>query len=489
MKIKAQMAMVMALDKCIGCHTCSISCNNIWTNRPGAEYMWFNNVETKPGVGYPVEWENQKKYRGGWVAKKGHLGLRAGNRRYKLARIFHNPDLPTIDEYYEPWTYNYETLLKSPARKHQPVARPKSLITGESMEVKWGPNWEDDLAGVHVTGKRDPNRQGIEDMIQFEFEQAFLMYLPRICEHCLNPGCVASCPSGALYKRDEDGIVLVDQELCRGWRFCVSGCPYKKTYFNWRTQKAEKCVFCYPRIEVGTPTACSETCTGRLRFTGVILYDADRVREVASIEDDSALYQGHLSLFPNPRHPEIIEQALKDGITMDWIEAAQRSPVYKLVIEYQVALPIHPEFRTLPMVWYVPPLSPMVKQLTVKGLNPEEIFPDVQQMRIPVEYLANLLTGGNTEVITQVLQKLLAMRQYMRGINLGKGPNLSIVNSVGMSKEALEGMYRLLSISKFDERNVIPTAHRELTKNLFEKQGKEGYDNFANCRTCNNYEF
>ena len=82
-----------------------------------------------------------------------------------------------------------------------------------------------------------------------QFENTFMMYLPRLCEHCLNPACVASCPSGSIYKREEDGIVLIDQDKCRGWRMCVSGCPYKKIYYNWQTGKAEKCIFCYPRIE------------------------------------------------------------------------------------------------------------------------------------------------------------------------------------------------------------------------------------------------
>ena len=98
--------------------------------------------------------------------------------------------------------------------------------------------------------------------MKLEFEQTFMFYLPRICEHCLNPSCAASCPSGAIYKREEDGIVLVDQDRCRGWRMCVSGCPYKKVYFNHKTGKAEKCTFCYPRVEVGIPTVCSETCVG-----------------------------------------------------------------------------------------------------------------------------------------------------------------------------------------------------------------------------------
>ncbi|WP_337221206.1 4Fe-4S dicluster domain-containing protein, partial [Vibrio parahaemolyticus] len=85
-------------------------------------------------------------------------------------------------------------------------------------------------------------------------------YLPRLCEHCLNPACVATCPSGAIYKREEDGIVLIDQDKCRGWRMCITGCPYKKIYFNWKSGKSEKCIFCYPRIEAGQPTVCSETC-------------------------------------------------------------------------------------------------------------------------------------------------------------------------------------------------------------------------------------
>lgn len=93
-------------------------------------------------------------------------------------------------------------------------------------------------------------RKKAEDKIKFEFEQTFMFYLPRICEHCLNPSCMASCPSGAIYKRAEDGIVLVDQDRCRGWRQCITGCPYKKVYFNHKTGKAEKCTFCYPVLRL-----------------------------------------------------------------------------------------------------------------------------------------------------------------------------------------------------------------------------------------------
>ena len=139
----------------------------------------------------------------------------------------------------------------------------------------------------------------------FEFEKAFMFYLPRICEHCLNPSCVASCPSGAMYKRSEDGIVLVDQDRCRGWRMCVSGCPYKKVYFNHRTGKAEKCTLCYPRIEVGQPTVCSETCVGRLRYLGLFLYDADKVMAAASVENEQDLYEAQLDLLLDPNDPEV----------------------------------------------------------------------------------------------------------------------------------------------------------------------------------------
>ena len=80
------MAMVMNLDKCIGCHTCSVTCKQAWTNRSGMEYVWFNNVETRPGLGYPRTYEDQEKWQGGWVRKpNGRLALRAGGRLKKLA--------------------------------------------------------------------------------------------------------------------------------------------------------------------------------------------------------------------------------------------------------------------------------------------------------------------------------------------------------------------------------------------------------------------
>jgi nitrate reductase beta subunit len=461
----AQMAMVMNLDKCIGCHTCSVTCKQAWTNRAGTEYVWFNNVETRPGLGYPRGYEDQDRWEGGWkLGRNGRLTLKAGGRWKKLANIFSNPKLPSLDDYYEPWTYDYETLLNAPAQKHFPVARPISLISGKPMNVSWSANWDDNLGGSHENAARDVMLRNITDKVKLEFEQTFMFYLPRICEHCLNPSCAASCPSGAIYKRAEDGIVLVDQDKCRGWRMCVSGCPYKKVYFNHKTGKAEKCTFCYPRIEVGIPTVCSETCVGRLRYIGLVLYDADRVLEAASVEDDHDLYEAQRNVFLDPSDPAVQREAERAGIPGDWIEAAKRSPVYALINRYQVALPLHPEYRTMPMVWYIPPLSPVVDVIKDTGHDAEDpgnLFAAIDTLRIPVEYLANLFTAGDTKPVDAVLKKLAAMRSYMRDINLGRDPDDAIPASVGMDGETLYDMFRLLAIAKYDERYVIPTAHAE----------------------------
>ena len=179
-------------------------------------------------------------------------------------------------------------------------------------KIVWGPNWEEILGGEFAKRSADKNFDGFEatqKAMVGEFENTFMMYLPRLCEHCLNPACVASCPSGSIYKREEDGIVLIDQDKCRGWRMCVSGCPYKKIYYNWKSGKAEKCIFCYPRIEAGQPTVCCETCVGRIRYLGVMLYDADRIQAAASVERDRDLYQAQLDIFLDPNDPQVIAQA------------------------------------------------------------------------------------------------------------------------------------------------------------------------------------
>src|SRR5215217_5999301 len=467
MRVMAQMGMVMNLDKCIGCHTCSVTCKQAWTNRAGTEYVWFNNVETRPGQGYPRRYEDQETWRGGWTLNnRGRLKLKAGGRVRKLLGIFASPVQPKLADYYEPWTYDYQTLIEAPLGDDFPVARPKSLITGEDTKITWSANWDDNLGGVSEQGHLDPIVQQVrresQDKIKFEFEQTFMFYLPRICEHCLNPSCMASCPSGAIYKRAEDGIVLVDQDRCRGWRQCVTGCPYKKIYFNHKTGKAEKCTLCYPRIEVGLPTVCSETCVGRLRYLGLVLYDVDRVLAAASVENDTDLYKAQRQILLDPADPEVIAGARAEGISDEWIEAAQRSPVYALINTYRVALPLHPEFRTMPMVWYIPPLSPVVDAVSRDGHDGEDVgnlFGALEALRIPIQYLAELFTAGDAAVVDGVLRRLAAMRSYMRDINLGRETQPHIPEAVGMSEEQMYQMFRLLALAKYEERYVIPTAY------------------------------
>lgn len=476
MRVMAQVSMIMALDKCLGCHTCSVTCKQAWTNRAGTEYVWFNNVETRPGLGYPKRYEDQEKWKGGWTLnKKGRLELKAGNRFKKLFTIFASPIQPQMTDYYEPWTYDYQNLISAPLGDDFPVAKPKSLITGEDTAIDWSANWDDDLGGTYATGHEDPIvqkiRQESEEKIKFEFEQTFMFYLPRICEHCLNPSCMASCPSGAIYKRTEDGIVLVDQDRCRGWRQCITGCPYKKIYFNHKSGKAEKCTFCYPRLEHGIPTVCAETCVGRMRYIGIFLYDADRVTEAASVENEQDLYEAQLDIMLDPFDPEVIREAKKQGIQQSWIEAAQKSPVYKLAKEWKIALPLHPEYRTMPMVWYVPPLSPIIDLLKEQGHDAESqenLFGAIDSLRIPVEYLAELFTAGDTKIVVDVLKKLAAMRAYMRDITLGGVGKEEIAEAVGMTGEQIYEMYRLMAISKYNERYVIPRAHMEDAHNLEE---------------------
>ena len=486
MKVRAQIGKVLNLDKCIGCHTCSVTCKNVWTSREGVEYVWFNNVETKPGIGYPKDWESQKRWNGGWRRhENGAIHPKMGSRWRILAKIFANPDLPEIDDYYEPFTYDYDYLHKAGEKNTPPSAQPRSLITGKRMKkIEWGPNWEEILGTEFVHRKKDYNFNDIEKEIYGQFVNTFMMYLPRLCEHCLNPSCVASCPQGSIYKREEDGIVLVDQDKCRGWRMCVTGCPYKKVYYNWNSGKAEKCTFCYPRIENGEPTVCSETCVGRIRYLGVILYDADRIKEAASVEAEGDLYSAQLDVFLDPHDPEVIRQAEKDGVPFNWIEAAQKSPVYKMAVDWKVAFPLHPEYRTLPMVWDILPLSPI--QLAALegriGMEENSIIPDVASLRIPMRYLANMLTAGDEKPIVHALRRMIAMRHYMRGKHFEDEVDTSVLKEVDLTENMVEEMYRAMAIANYEERFVIPTGHREETLDAYGERGASGFS-FGTGRT------
>ncbi|MEO4043419.1 nitrate reductase subunit beta [Hoeflea sp. CAU 1731] len=485
MKIRAQIGMVLNLDKCIGCHTCSVTCKNVWTSRDGVEYAWFNNVETKPGTGYPTDWENQDRWNGGWTrTKSGKLQPKQGAKWRILANIFANPDLPEIDDYYEPFDFDYDHLKSAPEGKAFPTARPRSKISGERMQkIEKGPNWEEILGGEFEKRSQDYNFEGIQKQIYGEYENTFMMYLPRLCEHCLNPACAASCPSGAIYKREEDGIVLIDQEKCRGWRMCVSGCPYKKVYYNWSTGKSEKCTLCYPRIESGNPTVCSETCVGRIRYIGVMLYDADKIEEAANAAEKMDLYDAQLGVFLDPKDPAIIAEAQKQGIPHDWIKAAQESPIWKMAMEWKVAFPLHPEYRTLPMVWYIPPLSPIQNAAEAGAIGMDGAMPDVKNLRIPLRYLANMLTAGDEKPIAQALERMLAMRAYMRAKSVEGVTDEAIATRVGITGRMIEDMYRIMALADYEDRFVIPTTHREQVEEAYDLRGGCGFTDGNGCST------
>jgi dimethylsulfide dehydrogenase subunit beta len=294
-KVKRQLCMVMDLNKCIGCHTCTSACKLMWTNRNGREHMYWNNVETRPGAGYPRGYESM----GGGFDANGNLQL---------------GETPSLDDYGVPWEYNVEESLMTGS---DPWMRP-------NVKPTWGPNWD-------------------EDEGEGEYPNSYYFYLPRICNHCENPACLAACSRNAIYKREEDGIVLVDQERCRGYRYCVTACPYKKIYFNEKTSKSEKCIFCYPRLEQGLPMACARQCVGRIRWVGYL--------------DD------------------------------------EEGPIHLLVETYKVALPLHPEYGTKPMVFYVPPTSPPRIDDNGNAVN---------ESRIPLAYLESLFGDGVKESLDTI---------------------------------------------------------------------------------------
>jgi nitrate reductase beta subunit len=153
--------------------------------------------------------------------------------------------------------------------------------------------------------------------------------------------------------------------------------------------------------------------------------------------------------------------------------------VWRLIHDYEVALPLHPEYRTLPMVWYIPPLSPVVDVVTSSGNDGEDgrtLFAAISKMRIPLEYLAGLFTAGDTGPVEKVLRRLAAMRSFMRDVNLGREPVEETAAAVGMTGDEIREMYRLLAIAKYEERYVIPTAHTEIAGELDEMACSLDYD-------------
>ena len=303
---KRQVAMVFDLNKCMGCQSCSVACKMLWTREAGEEHQWWCTVNTQPGRGTPRDWEAMG---GGY--SKGELVL--GRE-------------PTREEFGGGWTFNHEEVFFG-GRGQSVHLEPRGA---DGAEATWGPNWDED--------------QGAG-----EFPNAYYFYLPRICNHCTHAACVEACPTGAMYKRPEDGIVLRDEECCQGARQCMRACPYKKIYFNAARGVSQHCNLCFPRLERGVAPACARNCPGRLAFVGML--------------DDV------------------------------------KAPIHRLVHEWEVALPLHPEYGTEPNVFYVPPLSPYRLR--------EDRSIDTEQERIPPEYLESLF-GPRVHAALDTLRAELA---------------------------------------------------------------------------------
>jgi nitrate reductase beta subunit len=239
---------------------------------------------------------------------------------------------------------------------------------------------------------------------------------------------------------------------------CISACPYKKVFQNWSTGKSEKCIFCYPRLEAGEAPACFHTCVGRIRYFGVLLYDADLLVEAATRADHD-LVEAQRALILDPFDPGVQARALADGVSVQVLEAAKRSPVYRWVKEWGLALPLHPEYRTLPMLFYVPPLLPGLGQ----GAG-DDLFGAAAQARLPARYLASLFSAGNTGLIEDALRKLIAVRAHRRSRDVGDLPadaSARLLEEAGLTARQADEIFHLTSLAPMSERIVIPGLRRE----------------------------
>lgn len=283
-----QLAMVFDLNKCLGCQTCTISCKTQWTRGNGMDAMWWNIVNTMPGKGTP----------------RDALNLGGGYRDGEPVP----GEIPPRSEWGEAWDFDYQEALYG--GDTSVYLRPREH---DGRAPTWGPNWDEDIGGG-------------------EYPNSYFFYLPMICMNCSKPACLEACPRDTIYRREEDGVILIDEERCHGYRFCMEACPYKRIYFNEQRAIAQKCISCFPRLENGVAPACVRQCPGRIRHLGHL--------------DD------------------------------------RKSNIYKLVKKWKVALALRPDFEVEPNVFYVPPTLP-----TAFDENGEF---DEEASRMPTEELRDL---------------------------------------------------------------------------------------------------
>jgi nitrate reductase beta subunit len=244
---------------------------------------------------------------------------------------------------------------------------------------------------------------------------------------------------------------------------CVSACPYKKVFYNWKEGRSEKCIGCYPRIESGEAPACFAACPGRIRFQGVVLYDASRIQEVAS-RPAGELVAAQRELILDPDDPEVAAAARANGVAPGVVEAARRSPTYAFVKRWELALPLHPEFRTLPNVFYVPPLLPLFAERSGDvSRTADGFFTTGEKARLPLAYLAELFSAGNEAPVAEALRKLAALRLWRRAETVGDVEAGEVERAFAAARfgpaDAAE-LHRLTTYARLEERVVLPPATR-----------------------------
>jgi nitrate reductase beta subunit len=314
---KRQFAFVFNINRCIACQTCTMACKSTWTFNKGQEQMWWANVETKPYGGYPQFWDTKilrmldeadpggQRWKKDGTAPSGAYGKFEGQTIFEAARHTLTPEsarvlgyLPTDEEWNSPNIGEDNPVGKSGKK-----------------------------GALHPDGESLP------------VHKTWFFYLARICNHCSYPACLAACPRKAIYKRPEDGIVLIDQKECRGYRKCVEACPYKKSMYRGNTRTSEKCIACYPRVEGTDPeskgqpmeTRCMASCIGQIRMQGLVQLDPDG----------------------------------------SWAED-RNHPLYYMVHVAKVALPLYPQLGTMPNGYYIPPRwvpRPYLRQMFGPGVD------------------------------------------------------------------------------------------------------------------------
>ena len=280
---KKQFAAIFDVNKCIACQTCTLACKTTWTSGRGQEYMLWNNVETKPYGFYPLGWD---------VRLLAEMGATS----------------------WEGSRYTGQTIFESARAGERALG-----IRPSDQDYAYPNVGEDDCAGTIDKGAAFEAMTGPH--------MAWFYYLARICNHCTYPACLASCPRGSIYKRPEDGIVLLDQGQCRGYQECVKACPYKKVFYNPMTGTSEKCIACYPKIEQGLQPQCFVNCIGKIRLAGWI------------------------------SKPE---------------DARPENPIDYLVHIRKIAKPLFPQLGLEPNVYYIPPIhvpTPFLQQMFGPGVE------------------------------------------------------------------------------------------------------------------------